>query len=73
MPMFKVVQITIETAERTGRSKYYVARGKKDADRKVLYTRRVKDGRCRLGPTGLVISCPDGTAWVITKRGKRTK
>lgn len=72
MPMFRVVQITIETAERTGRSESYVARGKKEVARKLLYTRRVKDGRCRLGPTGLVVSCPDGTAWVITKRSKRT-
>jgi hypothetical protein len=71
--MFQVVQITIETAERTGKAEYYLARGKKDAARKLLYRRRVKDGRCRLGPTGLVVSCPDGTAWVITKRQKRTK
>jgi hypothetical protein len=70
MSIFRAVQVRIETADPTGRVEYYQARGKKDAAKKLLYTRRVKDGRCKLGPTGLVVSCPDGMAWVITKRTK---
>lgn len=73
MPMFKAVQITIETAEPTGKTEHYRARGKKDAARNLLYTRRLKHGGCRLRPTGLVVSCPDGTAWVITKRTNRKR
>lgn len=67
MARFKAVQVRIETADPTGRVEYYQARGKKDAAKKVLYTRRLKDGRCKLGPTGLVVSCSDGMAWVIMK------
>lgn len=69
---YKAVQLEVKTGEPTGRLEHYVARGKKEAAKRLLYTRRIKNGRCRLGPTGLVVSCVDGTAWVIIKE-KRSR
>lgn len=69
MPLFKAVELAVETADPTGRVEYYRARGKKAAAKKLLYTRRLKNGRCRLGPTGLAVSCGK-MAWVIIKRVK---
>lgn len=69
MPLFRAVELAVDTGDLTGRVEYYQARGKKAAAKKLLYTRRLKNGRCRLGPTGLVVSCGK-TAWVIMKRAK---
>ncbi|MCI0563913.1 MAG: hypothetical protein MN733_36020 [Nitrososphaera sp.] len=69
MPLFRAIELSVDSADPTGRVEYYQARGKKAAAKKLLYTRRLQDGRCKLGPTGLVVSCGK-TAWVIIKRGK---
>jgi hypothetical protein len=68
--IFRAVQVEVKTGRETGKVESYRARGKQAAARKLLYTRRLKDARCRLGPTGLVATCADGTAWVITRRGR---
>jgi hypothetical protein len=68
--IFRAVQVEISTGRETGKVESYRARGKRDAAAKLLYTRRLKHARCRLGPTGLVAACGDGTAWVITRRGR---
>lgn len=65
MARYKAVQMNVETGAPTGAVETYVARGRKEAVRKVLYTRRLRSRACRLGPTGSVVRCPDGTAWAV--------
>lgn len=65
MAMFRAVQLVVDTGKPTGRVEWYLAHGVKDAGKMLLYTRRLKNARCRLGPTRRVVSCPDGTAWVV--------
>lgn len=73
MPSFKAIELFVESGEPTGKVEHYTARNKKEAARKVLYTRRLKQGRCRIGATGLVISCSNDKAWVLMKESKRRK
>lgn len=69
---FLAVEMDVETGERTGRVEVYRARTAGEAAKKVLYTRRLKDGRCRLGPTGRVVDC-GSRAWVTLPAKKRKK
>lgn len=65
MLTFKAIEIQTDSARPTGKIELYLARGKKEAASKLLYTRRLKNRNCKLGPTGLVVSCGT-TAWVLT-------
>lgn len=51
----------------TGREETYQAASLKEAAGNLLYTRQIKDGNARLGSTGQVVFCSDGTSWVIRR------
>ena len=51
----------------TGREETYQAVSLKEAAGNLLYTRRIQDGNARLGSTGQVVFCSDGTSWVIRR------
>ncbi len=67
MASFKAIELNIQTGTPTGRVEYYTAKNKKEAGRKLLYMRKLKSKRCRLGPTGLVVAC-GVTAWVLSRK-----
>lgn len=74
MPLFKAVQIEIDSGKSTGRKEWYFAKNSKDAARQLLYTRKLKHSKCKLGPTGRVVAnCGDGTSWVITRQKQTRK
>jgi hypothetical protein len=74
MPIFKASQFDSETGKPTGKVEFYLARGKNDALKKVLYTRRLKDARCRVTPTGFpLVICPGRGVWVVTAEKRRRK
>ena len=51
----------------TGRSETYQAHSLKEAAGNLLYTRKLKDGNVRMGSTGQVVFCSDGTSWCIRR------
>ncbi len=74
MPLFMAVQIETDTGRQTGRKEAYLARNAQDAARQLLYTRKLKHSKCKLGRTGRVVAnCGDGTSWVITWKKRERK
>jgi hypothetical protein len=49
----------------TGRSESYIADTAEEAVRKVLYTRQLRSGNARVGPTGRVVH-DDRSSWTVT-------
>lgn len=70
MATFKAIEMSLSKGEPTGRVELYTARNVKAAAKKVLYTRRLKSGRCKLGPTGRVVNCGD-KVWVVKSGGPK--
>lgn len=66
MPYFNATQMDLRTGNIL-KVEHYRAADKTEAVKKMLYTRRLAKKNCKLGVTGLVATCGDGTAWVITK------
>lgn len=70
MPTFMAFEFDSEKCEPTGKVEYYLARGKKDALRMVLYTRQLKDRRCRSSARGLpIVHCPSAS-WAVVREKK---
>lgn len=67
---FWAVEMDLNTGKPTGREEVYLARNAKEAGRMLLSTRRLSDGRCRLGPTRKVVAC-GARAWVTLPEKKR--
>lgn len=63
-PSFIAVEMDPNTGRETGRVETYMAETAKGAAQSLLYTKRLKDGRARLGPTGLVVFTK-GKAWSV--------
>lgn len=71
MPTFTAIEFNSALQE-TGRAEVYIANDSPEAARHCLYTKRLKNGRATLGPTGRVVHMPDGSQWVVVKERERT-
>lgn len=70
MANFLAKEFDAEALTLTGVVETYIADDAYHAARKVLYTRSLKDGGSRLGPTRLTVYC-GGKGWVIVpERGE---
>jgi hypothetical protein len=68
---FLAVEMDLDTGKPTGRREIYLARNAKEAGKSLLHTRRLTDGGCRLGPTGLVVTCGSRVWVTLPKKPQR--
>ncbi len=61
---YLAVEFHADTIEETGAVETYMADSLKDAVHKVLYTKQLKNGNARIGPSGSVVHAGK-TAWSV--------